>query len=100
MNYHQISHQIKIQKYYFENCLFDDLNNRTPFNFETLGNSWYPNITFNSCLFSNTKLNIIETAKEYNPSFYSSIILKQYTFTHVFRDSSISYIYCSTNYSY
>eukprot|EP01084_Bolivina_argentea_P281304 481275_1 len=67
----------------FDNCLFSDLNNRTAFNFETLGNSWYPNITFDSCSFSNTKLNVIETATEHNASFHSSIILKQCTFSDV-----------------
>ena len=67
----------------FENCIFYKLNNLTAFNFETLGNSWYPNITFDSSLFVDTKINVIENGTISDPAFYSSIILKQCTFEQV-----------------
>eukprot|EP01083_Nonionella_stella_P176398 617050_1 len=67
----------------FEECTFSELNNQTAFTFETLGRYWYPNITFDSCLFSDTKLNIIETEVIHQSLFYSSIILKQCSFEDV-----------------
>eukprot|EP01083_Nonionella_stella_P154766 499123_1 len=67
----------------FAECEFTDLNNRTAFKFESLGHHWYPNITFDTCLFNDTKLNVIETETIHDPLFYSSIILKQCTFEQV-----------------
>eukprot|EP01083_Nonionella_stella_P295181 1003218_1 len=63
----------------FEECTFSD----TAFAFETLASYWYPNITFDSCLFSDTQLNIIETEMIHRSLFYSSIILSQCTFEQI-----------------